>query len=300
MSLFTITRSRHWGAIALASVSIFGLSACGLAQADSVADEDRTITMIVTESAPYQEPTDIVKEQLKEKGWELETTYVTDIVLPNTAVENGEYDVNFFQHQAYLRQFNKDQGTSIEPMFSVYYGRSGLFSTKVDSLEDLKQGARIAIPVDTSNNGRALSLLAAEGVIKVDKSVEPTQLSQQDITDNPKNLQFVEVDQQTLGKTLEDVDAGFVFVRQIAEAGLDYDDTVLALEDNPEITRAFTVVVAANPEFRDTEAARVLEQAYQSEEVGDWYAKYHNGVVQHIDNITTENSAQEWSEFSAQ
>lgn len=297
MSARTLTRT-----FALLPVLGFTLTSCGLSQGTdttgSPSQDDKTITMIVTESAPYQEPTKIVQEKLAEQGWELDTAYVTDIVLPNNAVEQGEYDVNFFQHQAYLEQFNADNGTTAEPVFSVYYGQSGFFSTSVDSLEDLPQGAEIAIPVDTTNNGRALHLLAENGIIEVAEDIEPTRLSQRDITANPKNLRFVEVDQQSLGHTLSDVDAGFVFVRQIAEAGHSVDDTVLVLEEDEAIQRSFTVVVASLPEFRDTEAARVLQEAYQSEEVAQWYADYEGGVVQYRDDITVDNAAEVWAEFT--
>ncbi|WBL19352.1 MetQ/NlpA family ABC transporter substrate-binding protein [Citricoccus sp. NR2] len=291
---------RRFASVALSGAALLALTSCGLVNAGSSADDDQTISMIVTESAPYQDPTEIVKEQLEEQGWTLETTYVTDIVLPNEAVNNGEYDVNFFQHQAYLRQFNQDNGTDVESLFSVYYTHSGIFSLTYDSLDELPDGAQVAIPVDTSNNGRALKLLADGGVIEVDESKEVTELSQRDITANPKNIEFIEIDQQSLGQSLPDVDAGFGFIRSIADAGYDIEDTVLLLEEDPEVKVPFTVVVASQPEFRDTEAARVLQEAYQSEEVQQWYDEYlGGGVVTYEGSITVENSADTWAEFAA-
>jgi D-methionine transport system substrate-binding protein len=286
--------------LALASVAGLALTSCGLSQAAGGPDEDRTISMIVTESAPYQEPTELVKERLAEDGWTLETTYVTDIIQPNQTVEQGEYDVNFFQHLAYLEQFNRDNNTAVEPVFSVYYGRSGVFSLKHDSFDDLPDGAKVSIPVDTSNNGRALKLIEEAGLIELDASKPVTQLSQRDITANPKNLEFIEVDQQSLAQTLPDVDAGFGFIRLIAEAGHDVEETGLILEDDPEVELPFSVVVAAKPEFRDTEAARVLQEAYQSDEVEQWYQDYQGGVVEYTDEITVDNSQQIWSEFATQ
>ncbi|MDI3329443.1 MAG: MetQ/NlpA family ABC transporter substrate-binding protein [Micrococcus sp.] len=285
--------------LALASIAGLSLTSCGLAQS-SGGGEDQTISMIVTESAPYQEPTELVKEKLAEEGWTLETTYVTDIIQPNQTVEQGEYDVNFFQHLAYLQQFNQDNGTTVEPVFSVYYGRSGVFSLKHDSFEELPDGAKISIPVDTSNNGRALKLIEEAGLIELDPAKPVTQLSQRDITANPKNLTFVEVDQQSLAQTLPDVDAGFGFIRLIAEAGHDVEETALILEDDPEVELPFSVVVAAKPEFRDSEAARVLQEAYQSDEVEQWYEEYQGGVVEYTDEITVENSQQIWSDFASQ
>lgn len=285
--------------LALAAVAGLSLTSCGLAQTSGGA-EDKTISMIVTESAPYQEPTELVKEKLAEDGWTLETTYVTDIIQPNQTVEQGEYDVNFFQHLAYLEQFNQDNGTTVEPVFSVYYGRSGVFSLKHDSFESLPDGAQVSIPVDTTNNGRALKLIEEAGLIELDPEKTVTQLSQRDITANPKNLEFVEVDQQSLAQTLPDVDAGFGFVRLIAEAGHDVEETGLILEDDPEVELPFSVVVAAKPEFRDTEAARVLQDAYQSDEIEQWYEDYQGGVVEYTDRVTVENSQQLWEDFAAE
>lgn len=293
------TAPRRLATVALSGAALLALTSCGLVNAGA-SDEDQTITMIVTESAPYQDPTEIVKEQLEEQGWTLETTYVTDIVLPNQAVTRGEYDVNFFQHQAYLRQFNQDNDTEVESLFSVYYTHSGIFSLKYDSLDELPDGAQVAIPVDTSNNGRALKLLAEGGLIEVDESKEVTELSQRDITANPKNIEFIEIDQQSLGQSLPDVDAGFGFIRSIADAGYEIEDTVLLLEEDPEVKVPFTVVVAAQPEFRDTEAAKVLQEAYQSEDVQQWYDEYlGGGVVTYEGSITVENSADTWAEFAA-
>src|SRR5699024_6576640 len=115
------------------------LTSCGLAGAD---DEDKTISIIVTESAPFQEPTEIAKEV-----WELQPAYVTDIVQSKQVVSQCEYDANFFQHLAYLRQFNADNDTDVEPAFSSYYQQSGIFSLNYVSLDDLPDGAEIALPV---------------------------------------------------------------------------------------------------------------------------------------------------------
>ena len=122
------TRLLRRGVVLLSAAALTG---CGLTQASS-ADEDRTITFIVTESEPYQEPTEIAKELLAEEGWDLQPTYVTDIVQPNQVVSEAEYDANFFQHAAYLRQFNADNGTQVEPAFTVYDAPAGVFSLTHD------------------------------------------------------------------------------------------------------------------------------------------------------------------------
>ncbi|TFI48530.1 hypothetical protein E4A41_07390, partial [Micrococcus endophyticus] len=202
----------------------------------------RTITLCATEDAPYQEPVRIAERLLAERGWELKTTFVTDIIQPNIAVDRGEFDANFFQHIAHLKQFNADNGTSVVPAFNVYTSPAGLFSTRYSSLEELPDGARISVPVDPSNNGRALRLLAQAGRITVREGVSVIRLSQHDITANPHGYEFVEVDQQSLALTIEDADAGFLFARQSAKIGLPISESLLF--ETAEDAVPFRVVVA--------------------------------------------------------
>lgn len=278
------------------------LTACGLTGSASAEGDasDKTISLIVTESAPYQEPTEIARELLAEDGWELETTYVTDIVQPNQVVSQGEYDANYFQHLAYLRQFNADNGTEVEPAFSTYYQPSGIFSLQHDSFEELPDGAEISLAVDTANNGRGIKLLADHGLLEIDESVPVTELSQADIIDNPKNFQFIEIDQQSSAHTLTDVDAGFAFARLVAEAGHDVHDVALALEDDDDVRRPYTNVIAVQPGEQHSEKTRALQRAYQSPEVQEWFADYLDGAIEYNDDITIDNAQEIWAEFTAE
>lgn len=281
----------------IVGIAALGLTSCGLA---SAGDEDRTISIIVTESAPYQEPTEIAKELLAEDGWTLEPTYVTDIVQPNQVVSQGEYDANFFQHLAYLRQFNEDNGTQVEPAFSAYYASSGIFSLNHDSLEELPDGAEISLPVDTANNGRGIKLLADHGLLEIDESVPVTELSQADIVTNPKDLQFIEIDQQSTAHTLGDVDAGFTFSRLVAEAGHDLEETALALEEDDEVRHPYTNVVVVQPGDQGSEKTQALQEAYQSPEVQAWFEDYLDGSTEYNDEITTDTAQDVWAEFTAE
>lgn len=288
--------------VGLGTLAALALTSCGLTQASSTEGDasDKTITLIVTESAPYQEPTEIARELLAEDGWELETTYITDIVQPNQVVSQGEYDANYFQHLAYLRQFNADNGTEVEPAFSTYYQPSGIFSLQHDSFQDLPDGAEISLAVDTANNGRGIKLLADHGLLQIDESVPVTELSQADILDNPKNFQFIEIDQQSSAHTLTDVDAGFAFARLVAEAGHDVHDVALALEEDDDVRRPYTNVIAVQPGEQDSEKTQALQRAYQSPEVQEWFAEYLDGAIEYNDDITTENAQEIWSEFTAE
>lgn len=278
---------------AVVAATALTITGCGLI------DDDETIDIIVTESAPFQEPTEIAAELLEEEGYELDVTYVTDINQPNQVVSSGEYEANYFQHLAYLNNFNEANDTAVDPLFSVYYAPAGLFSLEHDSLEDLPDGAEVNLPVDPSNNGRALQLLADAGLIEIDESVPVVELSQNDITDNPKNLEFTETDQQSGAQVLPDVDLGFAFVRLVAEADYDVDETMLHLEDGrDEVRTPFTCVVAVGPEGVTDEQAEALQDAFQSEEVEQWFEEYEGGVIDYADFITLDNVDEIWAEFS--
>lgn len=301
MPFFRTIRSVRYGHAAVvttAAMTILGLSGCGLTTAQGDSD-DRTISIIVTETPPYQEPTEIARELLAEQGWELDATYVTDIIQPNEAVTQGEYDANFFQHAAYLRQFNADNGTEIEPAFSVFYTPSGIFSLKHDSLDELPDGATISLPVDRSNNGRALHLFAASDLIEVDESVPVAELSQSDITANPHAFEFVEVDQQSAARTLPDVDAGFAFTSSVAEAGYDYEDIMLAVEDHDDFF-PFTLLLSVKEGDRHSEKTQALQEAYQSPEIAEWYAQYLNGANVYSDEYTLDTIDDRWQQFLAE
>ncbi|APF40774.1 MetQ/NlpA family ABC transporter substrate-binding protein [Neomicrococcus aestuarii] len=267
------------GTAGLAALTGLGaLTGCGLVGGNSAAGaESKTITLIATESAPYQEPSKIAGNILKEQGWDLKVTYVTDIVQPNQAVDKGEYDANYFQHGAYLSQFNKDNGLDLEMSFYVYSSPAGLFSKNLKKIEDLPTGAKIALPVDPANNGRGLRLLAEAGLLEIDTTKSVIHLSQQDITANPRKFTFVEVDQQSLATTLPDVDAGFLFVRLAGELGYTPDDA-LAFETIEEAL-PYICGVAGKPGFAESEKGKALKAAYQSDEVREWFKSYINGAL---------------------
>lgn len=271
------TTRRSFLTLAAGAVAVMGLTSCGLAGGNAASSDDKTIKMIVTESAPSQEPTKIAQKILEQQGWKLEATYVTDIVQPNHVVSNGEYDANFFQHGAYLEQFKKDQNVDVEPAFYTYSSPAGVYSSKYKSATELPDGAKIALPVDPANNGRALALLDKAGLLKVTEGKSVIHLSQKDILENPKNFSFVEVDQQSLSKTLPDVDAGFLFARLGAEIGLTPEDALLFEEEEEALP--YINLVAAKPGFMDTEKGKALVAAYHSDEVREWYKNYLDGAL---------------------
>lgn len=269
--------SGMWGAAVAGGLGFgtgVGVTGCGLD-----AFGGKTLRLIVTESAPFQEPTEIARGILEDDGWDVSVTYVTDIIQPNHAVERGEYDVNFFQNLSYLKQFNEDNDLDIEPILFMFEQPSGIYSSVYNSLDDLPDGARVALPVDTANNGRGIRLLARGGLLEIDDSVPVAALSVHDITANPKNLEFIEVDQQSVGQVYTDVDAVFGFARLLAEVDV-MPEEVLIMESAEEAL-PFALTISAKPGFRDEHPGKyeALRTAFHDEAVEQWYGDYLEGIL---------------------
>ncbi|MEU9983634.1 MetQ/NlpA family ABC transporter substrate-binding protein [Streptomyces sp. NPDC050856] len=211
-----------------------GLTACGTASDPSSSDgsgkADPAKPLVVAASpTPQADILTFVKDNLAEKaGLKLEVKEFTDYVLPNTATQTGQVDANYFQHKPYLDDFNKKNDTTIVPVVNVHLEPLGLYSKKVKSLKDVKPGQTIAVPNDTTNEGRALKLLADNGVITLKAGVGAgAKLS--DITDK-KGLEFKELEAATVPRALNDVDAAVINGNYAIEAGLKPAQDSLALE----------------------------------------------------------------------
>ncbi|MEU7101129.1 MetQ/NlpA family ABC transporter substrate-binding protein [Streptomyces longwoodensis] len=223
-------------AVLAAGALTFGLSACG-SGSDSKADGGDTLTVAATPT-PQGEILTYVKDHLAQKaGLKLEVKEFTDYVTPNTAVQQGEVDANYFQHQPYLTDFNKKNGTDIVavPGATVHLEPLGVYSKGVKKLDDLKKGATVALPNDTTNEARALKLLAANGVIGL-KSGVGYDATPKDVTTNPKGLKFKELEAAQLPRSLGDVDAAVINGNYALEADLSPAEDAIAAEspkDNP-------------------------------------------------------------------
>ncbi|MGW0784450.1 MetQ/NlpA family ABC transporter substrate-binding protein [Streptomyces sp. NPDC002913] len=222
-------------AAAATAALAFGLSACGTdsdpaSKGESGASADSSKALVVAASpTPHADILNFVKDNLAEKaGLKLEVKEFTDYVLPNTATENGQVDANFFQHKPYLDDFNKKNNTHIVPVVDVHLEPLGLYSRTVKDLKDIKAGQTIAVPNDTTNEGRALQLLADNGLITVKDGVG-TNAKLSDITDK-KGLEFKEIEAATVPRALDDVDAAVINGNYAIEADLQPATDSLALE----------------------------------------------------------------------
>ena len=224
-------------AVLAAGALTFGLTACGSSDSDSAGSSDTSGPLVVAASpVPHAEILNYVKDNLAKKaGLDLEVKEFTDYVTPNTATEDGSVDANYFQNQPYLDDFNKKNDTHIVPVVTVHLEPLGLYSHKVKSADALKSGATIAVPNDSVNEARALKLLDANGIITLKDGVG-NEATPADITKNPKNLKFKELEAAQTPRSLDDVDAAVINGNYAIEADLKPADDALVLEsatDNP-------------------------------------------------------------------
>lgn len=228
---------------------------------------------------PHAEILKVAKEILAEEGITLEIIEYNDYVLPNTATESGELDANYFQHQPYLTDFNAEKNTHLVSVASIHYEPFGIYPGKTKSLDDLKDGAVIAIPNDGTNEARALLLLQAQGLIQLKEGVGLT-ATVLDIASNPKNLVIREIEAAQVPRALEDVDLGVINGNYAIQAGLKVGRDALAVEDKDSeaaITYANIVVVKEGNENKP--AVQALVKALKSEKVKKFINDTYEGAV---------------------
>ncbi|MDH6520358.1 D-methionine transport system substrate-binding protein [Streptomyces sp. SAI-208] len=260
-------------AVLAAGTLTFGLSACGSSGSDSASDTSGAL-VVAASPTPHAEILNYVKENLAKKaGLDLEVKEFTDYVTPNTATEDGSVDANYFQNQPYLDDFNKKRGTHIAPVVTVHLEPLGLYSHKVKDADALKSGATIAVPNDSVNEARALKLLAANGLITLKDGVG-NEATPSDITKNPKNLKFKELEAAQTPRSLDDVDAAVVNGNYAIEADLKPASDALVLEsaDNNPYGNFLAVKEGNENDPRVKKLAKLLTSAEVKKFIQDKYA----------------------------
>lgn len=218
---------------------------------------------------------------LEKQGITLEVVEYTDYVQPNTAVEDGSLDANYFQHTPYLNTFNAENKTHIVSVGAVHYEPFGIYAGKVKALSDLPEGAKIGVPNDGSNETRALLLLQQEGIIKlkdgIDASSNATKL---DIVENPKNIEIVEMEAAQISKALADLDFGVINGNYALQAGLNAGTDALAVEDaSGSGAQTYANVLCVKEGNEKNEAIQALFKALTSEEVKTFINNTYSGAV---------------------
>ena len=244
-------------------------------------DGDNKIAIGVTEVPHAEIVNAVVKGALEEAGWEVDVVTFTDYVLPNTALEDGELDANYFQTIRYLQEQNEVRGLHLVDVLGIHLKPMGVYAgTGKDyaSVEDIPDGASIAIPNDGSNESRALKPLADNGLITLSETEDLYDLT--NVAENPKNLELVELAAEEITHHLEDVDAGVINGNYALEAGLNPGEDALTLEaaDSDESYKYINYLVVKEGN-EDSVKTQALIAAFATQEVVDFINETYTGSV---------------------
>ncbi|MBW8299904.1 MAG: MetQ/NlpA family ABC transporter substrate-binding protein, partial [Hydrogenophaga sp.] len=209
------------------------------------------------------------------KGLDIEILEFSDYVVPNQALADGDLNANSFQHQPYLDNQIADRGYEIISVGPTVNFPMGVYSKKVKSLDELTDGAKVSIPNDPTNGGRALLVLADKGLIKVD-AAKGLKIGPADVTENPKNLQFVELDAAQLPRSLDDVDASVINTNYALEAGLNPKTDSIAIEGEKA---PYVNVIAVRAADKEAAWLKTLLESYHNDEIKAFVAEEFKGAV---------------------
>ncbi|MEV0974418.1 MetQ/NlpA family ABC transporter substrate-binding protein [Microtetraspora glauca] len=264
-----------------------GLAACGSSSSSSSSSADTASASgtaaaseplkIGVSPVPHAEIVKYVADNLASAaGLKLEIVEFSDYVQPNLQLQDGQLGANYFQHKPYLDDFNASKGTKLSYVTSVHLEPLGLYSKKVKDVASLGQGATVAVPNDATNLGRALKLLADNGVITLKDGVG-TAATERDVTGNPKAIKFQPLEAAQLPRSLEDVDAAVINGNYAMEASLNPESDALVLEKAEGNPYANGLVVAEGQE--SDPRIVTLSKLLTSPEVKQFIEQKYKGAV---------------------
>lgn len=251
----------------------------GFDESIDYASLDGTTIKVAASPTPHAEILAVAGDILAQAGIKLEVVEFTDYVQPNMVTESGEVDANYFQHQDYLNNFNEENGTHLVSVAEIHYEPLGLYPGKTKSIDELADGAKISVPNDTSNEARALQLLADQGLIELDPDAGLT-ATKNDITSNPKNLEIVEMEAAQLPRTLADVDMAVINGNYATQAGFSSAKDALAAESaDSEAAQIYPNVLVVKEGRESDPAILALAAALQSDAVRSFIDENFGGAV---------------------
>ena len=264
----------------LSACAVFAFSGCldsksGDTKAkDSQASQELQKLVVGATPEPHAIMLKSIEEALKKDGIALEIKEFTDYVTPNLSLSDGSLDANFFQHKPYMDSFNKEKGTKLVSVGVVHLEPMGVYSNKIKSLDELKEGDSVSLPNDPSNGARALRILEANGLIKLKEGVEL--VSVQDVVENPKKLAFKELDAPQLTRALDDVAISVINTNFALLAKLNPLNDAIALEskDSP-----YANIVAVKEGNEKDERIQKLLKALNSESMREFINTQYKGAI---------------------
>ncbi|WP_019636975.1 MetQ/NlpA family ABC transporter substrate-binding protein [Paenibacillus fonticola] len=245
------------------------------APAESLQQQEEATLKVATLIPPMTEILELVQPLLKEEGVNLEIVVLSDNIQPNDALANKEVDVNFFQHVPYMEQYNQNKNANLVAVQPIYHAIYGAYSKRYKSMEELPEGAVIAIANDPSNIGRSLDMLDKAGVIKL-KEGAGINATQADIIENEKNYKFEEVDLLMLARMLDDVDLALMTPAYASPLGLTPKKDALLTETAES---DFAITLVAREDNQDSEAVQKLAKVMSGPEVKQFLQENYDEIA---------------------
>lgn len=242
-------------------VALFWLAGCSQGKADTKTKETTVKLGVIGE---YTDVWDDVKARLKKENIELEYVKFTDYNQPNAALADGSIDLNAFQHQFFLDNYNEEHGANLVSIGNTVNAPLGIYSNTIKKIEEVKEGAKVAIPNDVTNGGRALLLLQSAGLIKVDSSKGQTPTIS-DVTENDKKLKLTELDASQTARTLNDVSLSVINSGVAVDAGFTPTKDAIFLEPVDDRARPYVNIIVARKEDETNRTYQKIVDTYQTE-----------------------------------
>ena len=245
-----------------AALSLSLLAGCGGDQQETPTPSaqtqaEKTVLKVGASPTPHAEILEVVTEALAQENIDLQIVEFDDYIIPNTALEEGELDANYFQHITYLNNFNDEHGTHLSSVGVIHYEPIGIYAGKTASLAELPDGAVIAVPNDPTNETRALLLLEQEGLITL-KERAGIDATKDDIASNPHNYKIQELKAENISSTLPDVDVAVINGNYAIDAGLKVSEALAIESAEGEATQAYGNIIAVKEGNEDNAAVQAL------------------------------------------
>ncbi|KOO04183.1 MetQ/NlpA family ABC transporter substrate-binding protein [Vibrio nereis] len=260
---------RKVGQWAIAASIVVGLTACG--------QQDESEIKVGATVGPHAQVVEAVAKEAAKQGLNVKVVEFSDYITPNAALEDGSIDLNSYQHQPFLDNYNNNQGANLVSIGDSILMRMGVYSNKYRSIGELPEKARIAIPNDPTNGGRGLLLFAEAKLITLREGAG-FKATLNDVVSNPKQFEFVEVDAAQLPRTLDDVDAAAITMNYVMSAGLDPKKQGIYLEakDAP----LAVMVIASREQDKGNEDYKKFVEIYQSQAIREYMQTAFNGTIE--------------------
>lgn len=268
-------KRRNIVSIAIILLLVIGsaaLTGCGGKDGD-----DKTIK-VGASPAPHAEILKEVESELEKDGYKLEVVEFQDYVQPNKALDAGDIDANYFQHKPYMDEFNAKQETELVSIGAIHYEPLGLYQGEKKSIDELAEGNKIAVPNDTTNEARALLLLESEGLIKLKKDAGLT-ATKQDVVENPKKLEIVELEAAIIPRSMSSVAMGVINGNYALSAGIKEDTAITFESSDSAAAKTYANIIAVKKGNEDSEKSKALLKAMTSDKIKKFIEKKYGKAV---------------------